>query len=323
MDSPSSASEAAAAATSTTKVFPVPQVVLTIFCPKVFTTTEDKVAQHVAWKRYSLSGNSSNSQRIKIKLSSMLLRMLNKFVEEQMLPKEAIQIFGGLERVMFVQVLCSSSILPTLIKRCERIGIGTAVGSCYATLLETSNIPAPGTGLDAALGPMEVLNSMSKHSSHHTSTTNLSSMTQHLEYEPTPGRELDTVAGRDDDDKSAVTLTLDDDILGDDGGLGGDNDNLLDSNDDDKNKSSVTEAISVPFISNERIQELRRRIIDARKEWLQTASTVRVEQVAEQVRANAACTYDYLMYVLCAATVAAIGLGTDSSITTIASMVRT
>jgi len=62
------------------------------------------------------------------------------------------------------------------------------------------------------------------------------------------------------------------------------------------------------------------KIIDARNEWLQTASHIRVEQVAEEVRAGAAMTYDYIMYVVCAATVAAIGLGTDSATTTIASM---
>jgi len=62
------------------------------------------------------------------------------------------------------------------------------------------------------------------------------------------------------------------------------------------------------------------KIIDARNEWLQTASHIRVEQVAEEVRAGAAMTLDYIMYVVCAATVAAIGLGTDSATTTIASM---
>ena len=303
------------------KVFPLPQVVLTIFCPKTFTTAQDKIAQHVAWKRYSTSGGStqSTSNLIKIKLSSILMKLLQKFIEEGLVPREAVQVLLGQADYVFVQILCSSSVLPSLIKRCERIGIGTAVGSCHATRLETSNMPVPGQGLDrSSLNPSLILEGLStKRSSDQTAGSTMSSMIEQLNQED----RIRTVTGVDGmsrmKEDSAVELTLDDDIL---------NEDVTDS--DNKNKSEgdvqkdrLAAAISIPFVSKEKIKQLREKIVAARKEWLQTASRVRVEQVAEQIGANAACTYDYLMYVICAATVAAIGLGTDSATTTIASMV--
>ena len=304
------------------KVFPLPQVVLTIFCPKAFTTAQDKIAQHVAWKRYSTSGGStqSTSNLIKIKLSSILMKLLQKFIEEGLVPREAVQVLFGQADYVFVQILCSSSVLPSLIKRCERIGIGTAVGSCHATRLETSNMPAPGQGLDrSSANPSQILDELStKRFSGQTAGSALSSMIEQLNQED----RVSTVTGLDGmslmKEENAVELTLDDDIL---------NEDVTDSGNKDKSegeeqKGRLAAAISVPFVSEEKIKQLRERIVAARKEWLQTASRVRVEQVAEQIGANAACTYDYLMYVVCAATVAAIGLGTDSATTTIASMVR-
>lgn len=308
------------------KVFPLPQVVLTIFCPKTFTTTQDKIVRHVAWRRYSASGGStqSTSNLIKIKMSSIMMKLLQKFVEEGLVPQEAVQILLGQAHCIFVQILCSSSVLPSLIKRCERIGIGTAVGCCQATRLETSNMPTPGQALDSSLSPSQILEGLStKRSSDQTSGSNMSSMIEQLSQVEQLSQEgrVGSLSQPDGmpliNEGSAVELTLDDDIL---------NEDL--ENDDSRNKSkgeaqkhSLSEAISIPFVSQEKMKQLRERIIAARKEWLETASRVRVEQVAEQIGANAACTYDYLMYVICAAFVAAVGLGTDSATTTIASMV--
>lgn len=62
------------------------------------------------------------------------------------------------------------------------------------------------------------------------------------------------------------------------------------------------------------------KVLEARKEWLATASRIRVEQVAEEVQAAAALTWDYLLFVVCAAAIAATGLATNSSVTVLASM---
>ena len=65
---------------------------------------------------------------------------------------------------------------------------------------------------------------------------------------------------------------------------------------------------------------LIQKVLDARKEWLATASRIRVEQVAEEVSSAAALTWDYLLFVICAAAISATGLATDSSVTVLASM---
>jgi hypothetical protein len=84
--------------------------------------------------------------------------------------------------------------------------------------------------------------------------------------------------------------------------------------------ASVPSTVGVSFLSENKKKELTKKIIDARKEWLQTAGNICVEQVAEEVGAGAAFTSDYLMFTTCAACVATIGLATDSATTTIASM---
>lgn len=65
---------------------------------------------------------------------------------------------------------------------------------------------------------------------------------------------------------------------------------------------------------------LTSKILEARKEWLFTASRIRVEQVAEEVTAAAALTWDYLLFVVCAAAISATGLATGSTVTVLASM---
>ena len=62
------------------------------------------------------------------------------------------------------------------------------------------------------------------------------------------------------------------------------------------------------------------KVLDARREWLATASRIRVEQVAEEVTAAASLTWDYLLFVVCAAAIASVGLATNSSVTVLASM---
>ena len=69
-----------------------------------------------------------------------------------------------------------------------------------------------------------------------------------------------------------------------------------------------------------KVNKLAQKVIEARKEWLATASRVRVEQVAEEVNAAASLSWDYTLFVVCAAIIAALGLMANSSVTTLASM---
>ena len=76
----------------------------------------------------------------------------------------------------------------------------------------------------------------------------------------------------------------------------------------------------VEILSSERKAKLGQAIADAREEWLETGSRLRVLQVMESVEAGASLTFDYLAYVLLAAWVAAMGLINNSVAVVVASM---
>lgn len=214
-----------------------------------------------------------------MKLSSLIVKMLNRLIKDKILPREAINILIGQSHI-FVQVLCSSSVLPYLMQRCERLGVGNVVGACFSNPVEASSIPAPGPEME-----LFDLDKIAKVSEHYVQPEpKTASMTETTGIE----EEADYISSDDEDDNEA--------------------------------KKSVPSIVGVSFLSDSRKKVLVQKIIDARNEWLQTASTIRVEQVAEEVRAGAALTWDYLAFTVCAATVAAIGLGTDSATTTTASM---
>lgn len=85
----------------------------------------------------------------------------------------------------------------------------------------------------------------------------------------------------------------------------------------DENNNDNTEKEQTPAPNRSVLIE---KILEARKEWLATASRIRVEQVAQEVTAAAALTWDYLLFVVCAAAISATGLATNSSVTVLASM---
>ena len=90
---------------------------------------------------------------------------------------------------------------------------------------------------------------------------------------------------------------------------------------DELSKSDVPSVVSTFFkLSPERKKKLLNAIIEARREWRNTSSRVRVLQVVEELTAGASFTFDYVLFVLCAAWIAAMGLSTDSGPTVIASM---
>ena len=76
----------------------------------------------------------------------------------------------------------------------------------------------------------------------------------------------------------------------------------------------------IPIMSSERKAKLGGYIAEARKEWLETGSRLRVLQVMESVEAGASFTFDYAAYVLLAAWVAAMGLVNNSVAVVVASV---
>lgn len=182
-------------------------------------------------------------------------------------------------------MLISPSALPVLMRRCEHIGIGNIVGKCYAVPLETSAHPEPGSS-----GITEIT----------------------VEDQPAP--EISVQEEDNEDEESVSTVDDDEDSVEKPKG------STAPTVSSESTMSRPPKSIGIPLLTNKRKAELTEMVVKARKEWLQTASNLRVEQVAEEITAAAAFTWDYIAFVCCASTIAAVGLVVDSSATVLASM---
>ena len=140
--------------------------------------------------------------------------------------------------------------------------------------------------------------------------------------------EVDKAAA--DEDEVVSISSEDDDDEEEDGNAGGGA-----SKDTNKTPASDTDAadgtnakaetagveLGIPTImSSERKAKLGGYIAEARKEWLETGSRLRVLQVMESVEAGASFTFDYAAYVILAAWVAAMGLVNNSVAVVVASV---
>ena len=140
--------------------------------------------------------------------------------------------------------------------------------------------------------------------------------------------EVDKAAA--DEDEVVSISSEDDDDEEEDGNAGGGA-----SKDTNKTPASDTDAadgtnakaetagveLGIPTImSSERKAKLGVYIAEARKEWLETGSRLRVLQVMESVEAGASFTFDYAAYVILAAWVAAMGLVNNSVAVVVASV---
>jgi hypothetical protein len=74
-----------------------------------------------------------------VKLSTLIVKMLNRLIKDKILPREAINILLGKAHI-YVQILCSSSALPTLMHRCERLGVGNVQVQYLWTLFSLSSL---------------------------------------------------------------------------------------------------------------------------------------------------------------------------------------
>jgi uncharacterized hydrophobic protein (TIGR00271 family) len=280
-------------------LFPKPRFVFTIYTPNRVTLNNELLdpgsATQEVWKGCTIGGSSTvvkptvggeepQGAKIKkyVKMNSLVIKMLNRLIRDTIIQREAIQYSPG-EKFVLVQILVAAAVIPTLVMKCERIGVGNVVGQCYVTPLETSLLPSP--------GPIQLLEDSSI----------LISTPKGPQQGIDPAKEADDEA----DETEAVSSDEEDDAPED---VSADP------------SSFAVKSIGVPFLSKTRREELKKEIKQARKEWLATGARIRVEQVAEQIIANAAFTWDYTAFVMCAASIAAIGLGTNSSVSVIASM---
>ena len=286
---------------------------VTIYTRATVTVDRDNADERVekAWRPYIIKKKdaaadpppteATRRRPVRVKMQSLLLKMLNRLVRERVIPAEAVSVLTG-GAFVSIRLLVAPSAVPVIMVRCERIGVGNVSGSVWVCPLETSMMPPPSdkeevdafcllngqvTG-DARVNGDGASGSGAKVLDQETTVT---AAMEADETRTFPVEEVDEVSDSDDDEE-----------------------------DDEAEKKSATGSIRLPLLSLEKKKKLQQNIIDARLEWKRTSSRVRVLQVIEEVTAGASFTFDYALFVFCAAFIAAIGLATDSGPTVIASM---
>ena len=276
--------------------FPTPKFVFIISAPVLVTVNQEDANQsmkdfvHNSFPSLASSTTGcSPKKKLKIKMRSLIIKMVNNLIRQGLIAYEAIQVLSSAGNVQ-IRILVAHSMLSVLLERCERIGVGSVVGQCYASPIEFGMLPAIGP-------PREIVLPSGADTTTSTNVTTMSlndethgtAKTFLTEYEDGDG---DSISSEEEEDEEGEEVAID----------------------------SLHTKVHIPFIGSERRKELQRQIDAAREEWKKTASRVRVEQVVEEVSAGAAFTLDYLAFCICASIIAAVGLATDSSASVIASM---
>jgi len=150
--------------------FPTPRHVVSIYCPIVHVITQDIDPESGSvlpsspantyvggpWKGFTsaLPSDTSSStggqplksptrkkiRRIKVKMGSMIIKMLNRLVRENVVGYDRVYI-SRTETHILVRMLASDRAVPILLMRCERIGVGSVVGSVFGCGLEWNMVP--------------------------------------------------------------------------------------------------------------------------------------------------------------------------------------
>lgn len=292
--------EVAKALATHKKKFPTPQTVVTIYSQTVVTvdrsdTDDDRVES--AWNAALVEtkfDEAKKKKKIRVKVGSLLIKMVNRLIREEIIPAEAVSVVAD-KSFISIRILVAPSALPVIMLRCEHIGVGNVTGTVYACPLETSLVPpATKKKIDLFVLP-ETANTVVPCLPDNAG----SKAAKTIESDEKTGTAVDAAGEEEDDDVESVSDS--------------------DDNEDDDGYT-VPSSVAIPFLSLEQKKRLEERIIQARIEWRNTSSRVRVMQVIEEVTAGATFTFDYALFTFCAAVIAAVGLATDSSPTVIASM---
>jgi uncharacterized hydrophobic protein (TIGR00271 family) len=253
-----------------------------------------------AWNKNLLAGTLTEemkkTKKIRVKMQSLLVKMINRLIREEVLPVEAVTVVTS-QTFISIRCLVAPSAVPVIMLRCERIGVGNVTGTVWACPLETSLVPPPS-------GKKEI------------DLVSLGGDQAQLQYPSVLSSKDGGLSDKAESvGKKTVSTVVEDEMECEE----------VSSSDDNEEKDEFSESVppsvvSIPFLSPERKKKLMEAIIKARREWKNTSSRVRVLQVVEEVNAGASFTFDYALFVVCAAWIAAMGMGTNSGPTVIASM---
>ena len=74
-------------------------------------------------------------------MASLISKMLDRLISESVIARERVLITTTQSQV-FARILVCDKNVPTLIMRCERIGIGNVVGACWVTPIDLAVVPS-------------------------------------------------------------------------------------------------------------------------------------------------------------------------------------
>ena len=269
--------------------FPAPKQAVIIYAPITYTFTQlisretnlpiqqTPQASFVkgAWKDFVRSSQTTvvteaegvseekkhKKRKTKVKIAAMLIKMINRLVAENIIAHNRVYLTRNSSHIL-IRILVSERTIPILLMRCERIGVGVVVGTAFGTSIEwclTPNVTgemqknAPPFSLDmsAAAGTAAAPNSGGG---------------QEVTFGDMPAEE--------GDDAKRLASSLNTDV----------EEVSIDSEEDDSDGEqektlSTEEDTDVKSVNTARKKQLAQYIADARREWLDTGSRLRVMQV--------------------------------------------
>jgi hypothetical protein len=222
---------------------------------KDFVRSTQTTAATVVTEAGGVSEEKKHKRRkTKVKIAAMLIKMINRLVAENIIAHNRVYLARNSTHIL-IRILVSERTIPILLMRCERIGVGVVVGTAFGTSIEwclTPNVTgemqknAPPFSLDmAAAAGMAAAPNMEGGQ------------------EVTFGEDMPAEEGDDATDEE-VSIDSEEDDSDDE------QEKTLSTEDDSDFKSSVNTA---------RKKQLAQYIADARREWLDTGSRLRVMQV--------------------------------------------
>lgn len=198
-------------------------------------------------------------RKIKVKIAAMLIKMINRLVAENIIAHNRVYLTRNSSHIL-IRILVSERTIPILLMRCERIGVGVVVGTAFGTSIEWCLTPNV-TGEMQKNEPPFSLDMPAE-----AGTAAAPNLGGGLTFGDMPAEE------GDDAKRLASSLNTDDEEVS----IDSEED---DSDDEQKKTLSTEEDTDVKSVNTARKKQLAQYIADARREWLDTGSRLRVMQV--------------------------------------------
>ena len=223
-------------------------------------TATSAVSSAVAEGGSKTTTSSTKKKKLRVKMQSLLVKMINRLIREDVIPSEAVSIVGGSQFVS-IRILVAPSAVPIIMLRCERIGVGNVTGTVHVCPLETSLVPAASNKQEIDMflisSSPSASASVAMGQDQKQSTATAKSTAAVGAY--AGGKTVETLVSVEEEEGGC----------GADGADDADDADLVSSSDDmdDVEGESVPSVISIPFLSPEKKKRLQEKIVAARKEW--------------------------------------------------------